>query len=702
MASPIHGLLERIDKGASKKFIIEEQPSTIDFFELDQRTDKVVIRGNNLVSIATGLHWYLKYYAHIHLTWNGMKATLPDKLPPVPKKERHETRLSYRYNFNYCTYSYTMPFWDWERWEKEIDWMALHGINLPLVTVGTNVVWRNILFKLGYNREEINRFIAGPAFQAWWLMNNLQGWGGPNPDGWYRHCEDLQKKILKRMYEYGIRPVLPGYSGMLPHDAGQRLGLNVTEPGLWCSYQRPAFLQPTDPKFAEIAHLYYKETERLYGAVDFYSMDPFHEGGSVAGVDLAAAGKAIRKAMKKANSKAVWVVQAWQENPRKQMIEALPEGDLLVLDLWSESRPQWGDPASTWYREEGFGKHDWAFCMLLNYGGNVGLHGKMSHLIDAFYRAKTSPRFGHTMKGVGLTMEGSENNPIMFELLCELPWRTQPCGKEEWVKNYLKARYGKPDDAIQEAWTLLTNGIYDCPANNLQQGTHESIFCARPGHKVYQVSAWSEMQTYYDPNEVIRAAGLMLSAAKRFRGNNHFEYDLTDIMRQAVAEKGRLLYNLMETAFESREKNLFAQASERFLQLLLLQDRLLGTRSEFMVGRWIEQARSLGKSRAEICLYDWNARVQISSWGNREAADRGKLRDYAHKEWNGILRDLYHVRWKLWIDQQMAILQGSDTTPIDFYALEERWTKECDTIYPSTPTGDVIEVAHEVYQALDR
>ncbi len=43
-ASPIKGLLERIDKGASSKFIIEEKKSDVDFFELDQKNDKVVMR----------------------------------------------------------------------------------------------------------------------------------------------------------------------------------------------------------------------------------------------------------------------------------------------------------------------------------------------------------------------------------------------------------------------------------------------------------------------------------------------------------------------------------------------------------------------------------------------------------------------------------------------------------------------------------
>jgi alpha-N-acetylglucosaminidase len=95
------------------------------------------------------------------------------------------------------------------------------------------------------------------------------------------------------MREYGFEPVFPGYSGMVPHNAKEKLGLNVSDPGLWCGYHRPAFLQPTDPRFQEIASLYYKELNKLYGKANFYSMDPFHEGGSVAGVDLDAAEKQL-------------------------------------------------------------------------------------------------------------------------------------------------------------------------------------------------------------------------------------------------------------------------------------------------------------------------------------------------------------------------------------------------------------------------
>ena len=87
LANPIKEMLERIDKGASDKFVVELHKSSNDFFELDQKGDKVVIRGNTYINIATGINWYLKYHAGIHLSWNSMHASLPNVLPPVFRKE---------------------------------------------------------------------------------------------------------------------------------------------------------------------------------------------------------------------------------------------------------------------------------------------------------------------------------------------------------------------------------------------------------------------------------------------------------------------------------------------------------------------------------------------------------------------------------------------------------------------------------------
>lgn len=696
-ATPIDGLLERIDKGASRKIMTETVRSDRDFFEITSKDGKPLIRGNNYVSIASGINWYLKYSVGVHLTWNSMHASLPATLPLVQEVKRHETDIKHRYYLNYCTLSYSMAFWDWKRWEQELDWMALHGINLCLDIVGTDVVWRNVLLKLGYTKDEANQFIAGPAFQAWWLMNNLEGWGGPNSDNWYQQRERLQKQIMKRMKELGINVCLPGYSGMVPHDAKQRLGLDVADPGKWNDYKRPAFLQPTSKRFAEIASIYYKEQQRLYGKADFYSMDPFHEGGNAGGVDLRKAGEAIMGAMKAVNPNAVWVVQAWGACPYPAMIKHLNNGDMLVLDLYSENRPQWGDPESTWYRKEGFNGHDWAFCMLLNFGGNVGMFGKLQHVVDEYYKARQS-KFASTLKGVGLTMEGIENNPVMYELVSELPWRDAKFSWKEWLHDYVEARYGNINNAkVHDAWQLLARSVYGAGAKIVEQGCHESVLCARPALDVYQVSSWSEMEEFYNPDDVIRAARLMVEASHEVKVNDNFRYDLVDVTRQAIAEQARYVYDEIVAAYKAKDRKMFDYTTKRFLDILLQQDCLLSSMPDFMVGRWLRSARNMGLNEQERNHYEWNARVQITTWGNRSAAESGGLREYAHKEWNGVLADFYYPRWKAYFEALAATLDGKPMKDIDFYAMDEKWTLQ-HNVYPYEVQGDAVEFSQTAFE----
>ncbi len=737
-ANPVDDLINRIQPGASAKFKTVLQPSERDYFELSQAGDRVQIKGNTWVNIAAGLNWYLKYYAGIHLSWNQMRATLPARLPRVDKVERHETDLALRYDFNYCTFSYSMAFWDWARWEQEIDWMALHGVNMPLAIVGEEVVWRNMLLRLGYSKDDIGRFIAGPAFLAWWAMNNLEGWGGPLTDAWYDRQEALQKRILKRMQQLGMTPVLPGYCGMMPHDAKEKLGLDVTPGGEWNGYTRPANLSATDERFDEVADLYYKELTRLYGKAQYYSMDPFHESADDASIDYGMAGQKLLAAMKRANQKATWVVQGWTENPRPEMIDALPEGDLLVLDLFSECRPMFGAP-SIWKRAEGYGKHQWLFCMLENFGANVGLHGRMDQLVENYRLASASStpyqNARQKLKGIGFTMEGSENNPVMFELMSELIWRQDeidatasaaPFSKEAWIKGYARARYGSLCDAIDQAWGILASTIYNCPAGNNQQGPHESIFDARPSLNNFQVKSWSKMRNYYDPSATLEAARLMVSVAEQYRGNNNFEYDLVDVVRQAMDDQARLQYLHTIADYNGFDRQAFSADSARFLRMLLLQDRLLGTRPEFRLGTRLEQARSCGQTQEEADQWEWNARVQITTWGNRTCADKGGLRDYAHKEWQGLLRDFYFPRWQTYLDalsRQMAHNSQADPDAlgggpnanktseelfnmalpsgpvIDWYAMEEPWTLQHGG-YTSAAEGDAIEIAREVMDML--
>ncbi|NDV83669.1 alpha-N-acetylglucosaminidase [Bacteroides sp. 51] len=698
-SNPANDLLNRIGgNGTSDRFIIAIEPvaNGNEYFTIDSENRKPKIIGDSYLSVATGIHWYLKYHAGILLTWNNLTTDLTTVNLPLPDhKEVYQTSLSYRYYLNYCTYSYSMAFWDWERWQKEIDWMALHGVNMPLALTGTEVVWRNVLTqKLGYTKAEANDFIAGSGFQAWFLMNNLEGWGGPNPDSWYDRQEALQKKIVARMRELGMQPVFAGYSGMVPSNIRSKKDWSISDPGTWCGFQRPGFLLPTDENFNEMAQYYYEELRELYGTSTYYSMDPFHEGGSVKGVNLTDAFQAVYNAMKTysgCEETPQWVIQSWQENPRQEALDALEPGTLVVLDLFSDARKKWLE----WdgYKQTGTkDRHEFVFCVLNNFGGRTGMHGRLDRTIREFNEARW--RYPQTMKGVGTTMEAIENNPVVYELAYELAWRPTAISVGDWISHYVKARYGCTTPEIEKAWYLLSNGIYNCPTN--QDGVSESVLCARPSLTVNSVSTWSTAAIYYNMDEVREAAKLLLSQSDILSGSNYV-YDLVDITRQTLADYAYELLKQINSAHNSEEIQLRNSLIDRFLEVILDQDRLMNTIPDFRLDTWIESARKLGNTIAEKNLYERNARLQITTWGPMAAANGGGLHDYSNREWGGLLKDYYYKRWKLYFDCLKAGQPTPDAT--SFFQMEYEWatTSMKPEVCPATVQYDPITTVKEIF-----
>lgn len=672
-------LAERVAPGAHDRFIFDRTGADSIYFTLDNAPDgRIIIRGNDNISLAVGLNHYFRNYLHQQVSWANPTVHLPETLTPVRTGEGLSTSLPWRYYLNYCTHSYSMAFWDWERWQQEIDWMALHGINLPLAATGLEAVWKATLDSLGYPAESTRKFIAGPAYQAWWLMNNLEGWGGPVDDKWIESRADLQKRILERMRSLDMSPVLPGYSGMVPHDARETLGLDVADPGLWCDFTRPGFLQPTDTAFNRVADTYYRELTRLYGQASHYSMDPFHEGGNTSGIDLKASGRVILDAMRRVNPEAVWVIQGWGSNPQAAMIDSISPSDLLILDLWTEAHPQW--------RTTLYGKHERIHCLLVNYGGNVGMYGKMRHTADEYAASAAPGASTSPLRGVGATMEGIGDNEVMFSLLFDLPWHPEitstPEGLDKWLDSYALSRYGESEgiENLQSAWHLLKNSIYNCPAESRQQGPTEALFCARPAIGVTNASTWANASVYWDKHEIVKAADLFASAADGRDSNLNYSHDLTDIRRQVIADAGRSAFDSISTAISRRDTASLRRHGDKFLALILEEDSLLNPHPEFNVATWLKAARE----SAEDCgidpaLNEWNARTQLTVWGNRGAADRGGLHDYANKEWAGLHRTFYYPRWKLWLDEiHHALAEGRDPADvtIDWYDIEVPWTKQ--------------------------
>src|SRR5690606_11076345 len=99
-----------------------------DVFAIESEGGTVEVRGSTPVAALAGVHWYLKYHCHCQVSWCGDQLNLPDPLPALQEEVRRVSRCRHRAYLNYCTFGYTMAWWDWSQWEREIDWMALNGV----------------------------------------------------------------------------------------------------------------------------------------------------------------------------------------------------------------------------------------------------------------------------------------------------------------------------------------------------------------------------------------------------------------------------------------------------------------------------------------------------------------------------------------------------------------------------------------------
>ena len=680
-------VIRRLLPAHADEFLCEIAPdaSGCDGFEIGSRDGKILLRGHRPVTVTAAFHHYLKHIAGGHISWCGDQLDLPAPLPRPTQPVTVRSPFSHGYAFNYCAFSYSMPWWDWPRWEREIDLMAAQGIDLPLAVTGNEAVWLNVLQRFGYTKEEARRFIAGPGYTAWWLMGNLQGRGGPVSDGWIESRVALQRKILSRMRELGMRPVVQGFTGLVPDDLARKSpGARVLPQGRWMADQRPAVLDPEDPLFPRMAAAWYEEQRKLFGPADAFAGDLFHEGGRTDGIKVAAAARSVQRAMCAEDADALWVLQGWGGNPKGELLSALDRRHTLVLELCNEF---WRN----WERNQGFGGTPWIFGTVVIYGGNTALHGRLDTIasnLRAAMGGATPP------VGLGMAWEGTGSNPVVNEFLWDARWSPDVPDPERWIEGYAARRYGTGRAEAREAWKLLLRSAYASWPDQRRPG--ESVFCARPSLDVRKVSPFAaSIEVPYDQRFLREAVRLLLEVAPECSGRETYRHDLVDFTRQFMANAAQVPYREMTAAFRAGDGAAFEPAAGRFLAMLDDQNRLLAADPRFLLGRWLSEARAAaGDDAGQRRQNEHNARLLVSTW----TEERSGLGDYGWREWNGLLEKYQRPRWQAFIDDLRGRLAGRKPSPPNFFAMESAWAArgwENDP-YPVSPSGDPVALAREL------
>ncbi len=689
--------------GADAKFKFVLDPSINskqEVFVIGSEDNKILIKGTTISAITTGLGWYLNHIAKINIAWNSLNektvsgAAYADlsNIPVPTEEETHVSDAKYRYYLNTCAFGYSMTSWTWKRWQQEIDWMALHGINMPLQLVGMEEVWRKFLTmedvngtrKYGYSDAEAKAFVAGPAFIAWWAMNNLEGWGGTasgtksggtwegaggvQDDAWYVRQKNLAKQIVDRQRELGMQPVLPGWSGMVPKNFASKSGYATRgNGGNWAGdFVRPLLLSVSNAKYAEIAADYYACLEEVMGESQYYSMDPFHEGGGAGTMEDY---EALYAAMEAATPGSQWVIQQWQwSETQKYSLTAVPAGRLVVLDLFSD-----GSPAFDSYN--GYAPQEAVFCAIPNFGGRSGLMGRLNNLTDNYFKFKGKYT---SIKGIGAAPEAIEQTPVTYDLIFQLPWMNgEKPDVAEWVKNYATARYGVNNAVTQEAWELLRQGPLNYGADNIQ-GPVEDVWAARPNLNANAASYWGKTinqagGTYTKARRqmLIDATYKLLSQSDAIGSSDvyqsNYNYDLVEFGGGVMADYAYDLLLGIKAAKNASNTALYEARRDAFLALIEDVDAFKGTNLNFRLGKWTQEARDaagevVGATTATPDWYEYNnARTIVSTWSSPNT----NLNDYSYRSWQGLMKDLYLPRWKHYFD--------NDCTTAEYGYFEWNW-----------------------------
>lgn len=693
-------LIKRIVPSHANEFVIAALPfSKKDVFEIETRNNKIVLKGTSGVAIASALYYYLNTYCHAQITWNGTNLNLPVVLPRPQLRIHKQTPYPYRYYLNYCTFNYSMAWWNWKRWEKEIDWMALHGINMPLAITGEAYTWYVVYKNMGFTDEELKDFFCGPSYFAWFWMGNLDGWGGPLPLSWMKSHFALQKKILQRERALGMKPVLPAFTGHVPAAFRKKFPNAKLKTTNWKNgFADTYILDSEDPMFAQLGKKFLQTQTKLLGTDHLYSADTFNENEPPSDdpAFLETLSARVYEGMHQADTAAIWVMQGWlfysdknfwREKQTEALLKAVPDRKMIILDLATEIEP-------VWKRTHAFYGKPWIWNMLNNFGGNTNLFGRMETVANDPALALHNASSGQ-LQGIGLTMEGIEQNPVLYELMTANTWRNEPIDLSVWLPQFIYNRYRVKNEDALKAWTILRQTVYTVPADKYIRDGAESILQGRP--TLDSFTRWTKTKLNYDAKDLLPAWDALIKAADACKNSDGFQFDLVDVTRQVLANYALPLQQKFVEAYKKKELDSFRKYSQQFIVLIEDMDRLLATRKEFLLGPWIANARSWGNDENEKSLYEKNAKDLITLWGDKDCP----LNEYACRQWSGLLNDFYKQRWQqLFSKMEESLNTHQDLNWKTFENQIKDWEwKWVNTRkdYPVKTNGNAVEESKRMY-----
>lgn len=642
-----------------------------DYFSIASLKGKVLLTSNSGVGLASAFNHYLKEVCNCHISRYGNQVNLPENLPLVTGKIDRSTTFIHRYAYNYCTHSYSMAFWAEEQWQKEIDFLAMNGVNLVLDILGMEEVYRRFLTKLGYRHREIKNFITGPSYYAWFYMGNICGIGGPVHDNFFFEKCQMARRNHRRMQVLGMNIVLQAYTGMVPRDIKRKdRDVPTIEQGKWKGIEQPLIVCPDSPYYVKYAKLFYECQKEVFGDIThFYAGDIGHEGGNLDKEKAKDSYRNVMESMLSFDKDAMWIVQCWAMNPNNLFTKSVKEyrdEHILMLDLNTEKINHNANKLSR------LAKYGNVLCGLLNnFGGRHGIYGDINKIPPMVKNASQKPNF----KGIALTAESINVNPIVTDIFFSTIWEDIDSVKE-WSKQYATRRYGKESENINKSMEILLKTAYGIDNGPLSFGATETMGCRRPlDPETKMFTARGTVKIPYSTDDFDKAVELFLNDFDDFKNNECYIYDAVDLLRQSICNKMTSLCKKTVSAYKSKNYSECIENGEKLLSLMDTLDRVLLNCEEFSFSSYIEPVREYTDKLDDFTreLYMINAKALITTWYCRLLSDDGNLHDYAHRQLGDHINSFHRMRWEKFIKFVKALKDGEKPKEIDWFKIEWDW-----------------------------
>lgn len=640
-----------------------------DYYTVESLRGVVRLISNSGVGLASAFNCYLKEVCKCHVSRFGNRIELPQNLPQVKGKIERHTTFKHRYAYNYCAHSYSMSFWNEKDWQKELDFLAMNGVNMILDITGMEEVYRRFLTKLGYRLREIKNFLTGPSYFAWCYMANITGVGGPLHDNFFYESAELARKNHRRMQVLGIDVVLEAYNGMVPSDIAKKVrDIPTIEQGLWNGLPRPLMIDPASVSYVKYATLFYECQKEVFGDITkFFAGDICHEGGSLKGTNEKDVYMNFVGALTKFRRDAVVIMQGWGENPTKSFIKySKPFRDehVLMLDLFAESKPK------SEGRSAPLSKFNYLYGMLNSFGGRMGIHGNIDVLPEKIRQSSKNSNF----KGIALTAESNTSDPAVVDLFFSTVWEDIK-DTDEWLKSFAERRYGARNENIEKSLEIQLKTALSDKYYNLGEGAPENLLCGRPEGRYDKVSSWGNTKFGYNVKEFEDAAKLFLADYDKFKDNECYVYDAVNILRQVISNKIYGIILNMESEYKSKDYFAFLENGKKLLSLADTLDKILLNHKDFTLGEYLGKVEQYANKLDDFTkeLYLINAKALITTWYSRPAANPGGLHDYSNRQWGDLVSQFYKVRWEKFIEFVQEEMDGKKPRPIDWFKLEWDW-----------------------------